>query len=266
MNKKLEFLYCLDQNYNKQALTSIISLLDLVDEKIIIHIIHKTSKFIDDIPKTITEHFNLDKIFVYEFKDLNYHFPNIDNVHITEATYYRIFIDKYLDKKIENLVFLDCDTICLSNPISHIKKELKMLNNSEKILAARTEYPKEFNISNEIYKRLDMNGPYFNAGVMLIDFQKWIINSIGKRLENNLNDYKEKILQWDQDVLNSFFDGDYHELGLEFNFPSSKINSKKDKILFAHFLGSKKPWSTSGAFSYSSELYHSNYRKIYNSK
>ena len=44
MNTKkdqLNFLYCFDNNYNKQAFTSIISLLNKSSEKISINIIHK---------------------------------------------------------------------------------------------------------------------------------------------------------------------------------------------------------------------------------
>ena len=39
-NKTLNFLYCFDYNYNSQAYSSMISLLDLVNEKIHIHILH----------------------------------------------------------------------------------------------------------------------------------------------------------------------------------------------------------------------------------
>ena len=32
-----------------------------------------------------------------------------------------------------------------------------------------------------------------------------------------------------------------------------------------HYVGSKKPWLTSGAFDISSEFYHTNFRKLYSS-
>ena len=47
------FLYCLDENYNFQALTSIFSLLDNVDEKVNIYVIHKNPKSFSVIKKKL---------------------------------------------------------------------------------------------------------------------------------------------------------------------------------------------------------------------
>ncbi len=263
----LNILYCFDENYNYQALTSMISLLDFISQPINIFIIHSDETFLNFIPSDILNHVNLNNISVYQFKDSDYNFPNTKDVHITEATYYRIFISNYLPEYVENIIFLDCDVICLVDPIEYFKLEIEKLTKSNFILSARTEHKKEIDeINNAIYKRLDMNGPYFNAGVMIIDYKKWKRENIQNKLINKMIEYKDQIYQWDQDVLNSLFDGKYIELDMSYNFPASKINSTNDNlnpIILAHFLGSKKPWNTSGVFNYSSELYHSNYRKIF---
>ena len=44
LKDNLNFLYCFDENYNFQALTSMISLLDSVDEEINIYVIHTFKK------------------------------------------------------------------------------------------------------------------------------------------------------------------------------------------------------------------------------
>tara|TARA_B100001996_G_scaffold380509_1_gene368076 strand:+ start:277 stop:1221 length:945 start_codon:yes stop_codon:yes gene_type:complete len=266
MTHKLNFLYCFDKNYNSQALTSIISLLNHVNEEIDISIIHSDNDFKSKVPENIKNHRYLNSIKIEQFNDFNYFFPNTENVHITEATYYRIFIDNYLNKQVKYFIFLDCDTICLNNPIPQIKSEIEKLNKKGFVLSARTEHEKEINVTNEIYKRLNMNGPYFNAGVMIINFEKWIKNNMKDKLIQNLKQYKNDISQWDQDVLNSVIDGDYLELDVGFNFPANKLNKKKqitNNLFFLHFLGSKKPWLTSGVFNFASEFYHLNFRKIF---
>ena len=41
----------------------------------------------------------------YKFKDYDYDFPRLKNSHVSMATYYRIFLDKYLEKNF-NTVFI----------------------------------------------------------------------------------------------------------------------------------------------------------------
>ena len=113
----MNFIYCFDTNYNSQAFTSIISLLDCVDKKIDIFIIHNDENFEKKIPKQINKHKNLNSLHVYSFQETGYYFPNIPNTHVSEATYYRLFIENYLPKTLDKIIYLDPDIVCLKNPI-----------------------------------------------------------------------------------------------------------------------------------------------------
>ena len=53
---------------------------------------------------------------------------------------------------------------------------------------------------------------YFNAGVMVIDYKKWLAISNNNLFIQNMHLLRDKIIWWDQDVLNHTFDGDYFEL------------------------------------------------------
>ena len=68
----MNFLYCFDENYNKQAFTSIISLLDNVHEKINIFVIHNKKLINNEIPNKILNHQNLNMINLYEFNNREY--------------------------------------------------------------------------------------------------------------------------------------------------------------------------------------------------
>ena len=113
MTDTINFLYCFDENYDYQAFASMISLLDEVDEKINIHVIHTSKKFYETLPEKIVSHENLKNINVYEFSDYDFDFPNVNNVHISVATYFRLFIKNYLNNQISSFVFLDPDVVCL---------------------------------------------------------------------------------------------------------------------------------------------------------
>ena len=105
MDNFLNFLYCFDKNYNKQAFSSMISILDNISEKINFYVIHNEEFNIENIPNSIKNHKNLNQITFFMFKDYDYYFPNIKDVHISLATYFRLFIRNYLPNNLENIIF-----------------------------------------------------------------------------------------------------------------------------------------------------------------
>ena len=257
MDNFLNFLYCFDKNYNKQAFSSMISILDNISEKINFYVIHNEEFNIENIPNSIKNHKNLNQITFFMFKDYDYYFPNIKDVHISLATYFRLFIRNYLPNNLENIIFLDPDIICIKDPIPVLKDNIKKLNESNYIISAKTEHTRG-------EKRIHVNDKYFNAGFMIINYKKWIENDIQSKLIDKLKFLKDKIYQWDQDVLNSFFNGDYNEVEKWLNFNANLFDNEKGKenIYFLHYLGSHKPWLTSGMFQNSAYHYHKNFRKI----
>ena len=65
--------------------------------------------------------------------------PNIEEVHVSEATYYRLFFDKYLNSNINNYIYIDADVVCLNNPEEKINKVFKKMQKEKYVIAARTE-------------------------------------------------------------------------------------------------------------------------------
>ena len=90
------------------------------------------------------------------------------------------------------------------------------MKESSKTIAVRTE--EDGNL--EYIKRLSPDqSKYFNAGVMIIDFKKWQKLTYENKFINNLDSTYDKVLWWDQDILNVTFDGNYVELDINLNFP-----------------------------------------------
>lgn len=264
----MNFVYCFDNNYNKQALTSMASLLENVDEKININIIHKNHINSDFIPKLINQHKNLNLLNIYKFVNKNYNFPNIFNTHVSEATYYRIFIDEYINNTFKEIVYLDSDIICNANPLPSIYNSFRILRNSDYVFSACTEQ----NVVDSKFRKLSMkSNKYFNAGFLLIDFAKWKNQKIKENLLVNLKNSNIDFEFWDQDLFNWYFDGKYNELDnvLNWNIDLSKNTSKNyeialmNKVKFFHFAGNKKPWKGEGLFSRNAEIYQKNYRKLF---
>ena len=266
------FLYCFDKNYNKMAFTSMISLLDTVDEKINIFIIHQKKSINKIIPEKIQHHKNLNNLEIFEFSNLDNKFPNVKTSHISDATYYRLFLDEYLDSQLDFLIYLDADVVAISNPLPYFGVKIKNIINKNYAIAAYTHETIPKNDKRSISLGIT-KGKYFNAGVMVIDMVKWQELEIKKQAIKIIEEKNEKLTLWDQDVLNIIFNGNYEEIQKEFNYNVNLLTysseDKKyidEKISLLHYFGKTKPWSISGLCYEISEYYQKEYRKIYSNK
>ena len=265
----INLLYCFDSNYNLQAFSSIISILDKTSIKINLYIIHKSEESNSFLPKSIKEHNNLNLCEVYKFDNRISNFPNLENVHVSEATYYRIFLDEYLPENLENIIYIDSDIICNRDPGPIFSNYIKKLNKSEYLLGAKTEWSKDSS-NTEYFKKLQMKSTnYLNAGVLIINLTRWKIDETREKLLTTLENPEFEFESWDQDLFNIFFDGDYIELDSSLNwnvdlykeYLTGEEISFQDSVL-VHFYGKTKPWVGRGLFTKSSDIYHREYRKI----
>lgn len=264
----INVLYCFDSNYNTQAFVSMYSLLENISSKINIYIIHKSEIDESFVSEKIMQHKKLNLLKVFKISINNLDLYNIDNSHVSSATFFRIFIEDHLPKNIDQIFYIDCDILCINDPIKFFKNEIKKLNNSKSVVSASTE---EIRIKNpDFFERIEMKGEsYFNAGVMLIDINKWISNSIKQRSLSAISYLKERAVLWDQDILNYVIDGDYLELDTLLNYRTRKMatiskNPKlKNEIILLHYAGASKPWDIRGPMFEGFELFQNTYRKLF---
>ena len=99
-----QFLYCFDQNYVKQAFTSIISILENVDQNIKFDIITNLSKDEIRVPKKIKNHHYLESISFHKINISNIDLYNLSEAHVTEATFIDSFYRTILLMKILLLI------------------------------------------------------------------------------------------------------------------------------------------------------------------
>jgi len=259
------FVYCFDKKYTYQGLLSIFSLLEQIKnrEEIAIHIIHEDKIFLEKKLKKLSVFNNL-KITIYKFNIPNIKFPNLDGTHVSLATYYRLFLNDYINSNIENIIYVDADMYFLKSPLSDINKAINDLESSEFCLAA---YPHEY--SEETNKRLKLkNKKYFNAGFLIINFKKFI-NTYSNIFVTKMQENYENIIYWDQDVLNIAFDGNFLELDQNLNYhikPNESVERVNSEVVCLHYMGNIKPWTLNGLDYEFSKYYQSLYSKLTNKK
>jgi len=266
----LTFIYCLDENYNNQVAASIYSLLEQVSKKINIYIVHQNKDSLDPLLTKIRNHKLLNELKMFSIETEGMHFPNVENKHVSEATYYRIHLDKVFENiDLGSVIYLDSDIICVNDPIPYAEKVFEDMNKYSFKLGARTElvnFPKD--TINDYFERNNMKSSvYFNAGVLFFNFNEWLELNYFEKLRTLQDNYLNNLVNWDQDLLNILFDGNYYELnnfanfniGANWNYPSKVVS---ELVIFLHYQGKLKPWELSCIHTSSSEFFQKNYRKI----
>lgn len=178
-------------------------------------------------------------------------FPALENTHLTEVTYYRLWLTKILPNTIDKILYLDGDIIVRHSLLSLWNTDL------EGYALAAVADCMEGNI--EYYNRLGYPSQYgyFNAGALLINLKYWRENGVLKVFSDYISNYSANIKYHDQDILNVLFRNCKIVLPLKYNLstgflyktPYYDYRKYKDEIMEArmnpdvlHFSTSEKPW------------------------
>ena len=174
---------------------------------------------------------------------------------ISKETYYRLLISELIPDDVHRILYIDPDVV--------VKKDLCELYDMDmqgNTVAAGTHM---FGIVKKInLKRLNLKptSHYINAGIMLIDVDKWKaqapVEKVLKFISDNIKDLKLA----DQDVVNMMFEDnillfDERKFNLDekiFFAKTFRIYTRepinlgwvKENTVIIHYNGSHKPWKT----------------------
>lgn len=265
MTEDINVLLCFDSNYNFQAEVTITSLLQNSSALINFYIIHDNPETFEDMKIRLLGHHKIKNINIYKFvKRSEVKFPNFDESHMTEATYYRLFIADYIPQNVPEIMYIDPDIICINKFDDLYKMTMENLRKSSYILAARTEHIESVN--SETATRLELtNNKYFNAGVTFINYKKWFEENYTEKLVLHMNYLGDRVFWYDQDIMNSYVNGMYYELSSKLNYTDIYTpiqNIKNDAVLF-HYWGKMKPWTIKGVLNYGESFYQRVYKSIF---
>ncbi|MCD7058743.1 glycosyltransferase family 8 protein [Pelagibacterium xiamenense] len=161
---------------------------------------------------------------------------------MTNIVYARLLLDRFLPKDVKRLIYLDCDMMVMA-PI----EKLAELDLEGKSVAA-VEEPSALNISNrrdakENRDLIDPADPYFNAGLVVIDMEKWHAARIPERLAAYIADGTMDRIYYDQDLLNIVFCNDAYLLDQRWNLIGPRPEHQAFNPFILHYTGERKPWN-----------------------
>ena len=194
------------------------------------------------VEKSVSK-FHNKKITYFNMKQFELQkFPNIS--HYSVNTFARYFIPK-LTPNISKAIYLDVDTI-LTGDISALFDEsiagYPLGAVPEDFYKKNGEFLKE-----NIYPKYQNPDNYFNAGVLILDIQKFIDNNFSDSLIKATVKYADKLNCADQDIFNIIFEGNCKKLDYKYNYiPDFSLNYDNVSPLIIHYAG-KKPWKVLNA-------------------
>lgn len=194
---------------------------------------------------------NIKKLEILEERyNFNINYINIDknyfsdlfiSDHISQATYYRILIPSLLKNKINKVLYLDCDLIIQCDLL-----ELFEINIDNYFVGAVEDDDSE---TKEVLG-LSSSDSYFNAGVLLMNIEKWNNSNIAEETFEFIRNNPDKIKFWDQDALNYTLKNKWLIINKCFNLSAveaKKISKDKSNTIInnsiIHFSGNLKPWN-----------------------
>lgn len=247
--EKVNIMFSVDNNYVQHLSATICSILENVgkNENLCFTVIYnslnrKSKNTLNNLIKRYKS-----KIIFIRLDSLDLVGANLEG-HISEATYYRIMIPELFPENIKKVIYLDSDIL--------VRKDIMELWDTEigdSVIGAI-----KLNEYNG-YDKIDIpkDAPYFNAGVLVINLDKWREEQITRKAFEYIKRHPEKLIAHDQSILNYLLYDKWHQVDYKWNvrtqiFSLDYLNAGFDNFesfeevkedpSIVHFTTASKPW------------------------
>lgn len=250
-SQALNIAYGVDGNYLDGVGVSITSIVMHNDIDIVFHIV--ADEYNSGFVQKIEELTNQFKIRVCLYSINSECLENFPSTKIwSRAMYFRLFAFEYFCKTLDKLLYLDADIIC--------KGRLDDLASVDISHVAAAVVKDVDSMQSQAVERLedkDLQGKYFNSGVVYTNLKKWADKHLTKKALSALTnkDKNHPLYKYpDQDVLNILLKNDVVFLPEKFNTiytikselkDKTHLNYKniiRDETVLIHYTGATKPW------------------------
>ncbi len=226
-----------DNNYAQHLVVTLASVLANNDDKLHVYVLDGG---ISDENKQKILSLKKDYDFEIEFiqidKSMFDKCPVGKKNHVTLATYYRLLLAE-ICPNVDKILYLDVDLVIRSS-----LRELFEIDMTGKYFAGVSDCEEHVNASRLGLKK------YCNAGVILLNLQKWREDNITEKFFQWISENEDKIILHDQDIINCVLQDGMLKVDNVWNVQVSKYDTSKEfvKLLpqakIIHYVGKHKPW------------------------
>ncbi|HHY1437476.1 TPA: glycosyltransferase family 8 protein [Campylobacter jejuni] len=196
--------------------------------------------------KSKLKNFTIEYNFSIRFYNMNEYFKlfnNFENIffpdeRFTITTYYRLLIFDLL-QNYQKVIYLDVDTLVLND-----LKNLYQIDLQDNIVGAVRDYGMYMSYHSNDYWReylkkikIDDVCSYFNAGVLLLDIGKAVKVNLHQKLLNHSSLMPQNKILHDQDILNSYFNGNIKFIDPKWNIQRHVYDKDWSNIINSNDFG-----------------------------
>ncbi len=245
MKENINLLISIDDNYVVHAIDLLYSISSYNDVFLNVYLIYGddlSKSSLDTLERYLVSN-DYGKLYsIYYEGDKSVLPKNIDYISIT--TYLRLFAPFLLPDNIDRILYLDCDIICNGDILDLYKMDFS----DNVIVGCRNMLPerlRSWSIRNNRRLSLDDDYKYINAGVLLINLDLFRKRTSVDDIVKVINDYSERLLFQDQDVINKIFFDIIKVIDNKYNFQVNPYEGVIDynDIRLVHFSEKEKPWN-----------------------
>lgn len=223
--QSIHIVYSSDNNYAQHLGASLYSLLTHnADTEITIHIIDNgISAESKEKLTEITRAFPHSRIDWIDFSRWSERLHLHMQWQISLSSYGRLFIGSMLSDDIVKCLYLDCDMI-LCNKLDSLW-DFDMNGHTIAAVQDTVNADTKENVGLHAQER------YFNAGLLLIDLEKWRRSSAEAKCMRFIADHNGSVTHHDQGVLNGIFHNDVSFLPLKYNVMTIQYSMNRRQIM-----------------------------------
>jgi lipopolysaccharide biosynthesis glycosyltransferase len=166
------------------------------------------------------------------------------------TTYYKLSLADLLPAPVRRAIWLDCDLVVVSD----LARLWDTTCGDHHVMAAQDRVvplvSSAFGISHHAQLGIPATAKYFNAGVMVVNVDKWRQQQVGSQALHYLREFRESVYFWDQEGLNAVLAGKWGELDPRWNYnagvpnraPRAGARQRELEPWIVHYAGNLKPW------------------------
>lgn len=164
-----------------------------------------------------------------------------ENRRLSNIVYARLMIDRLVGADVERILYLDCDMLVRDDV--GLLFDIDLGDNA--IAAVRDTSGAFITGGRDLRGNRDLFDPadyYFNAGLVLIDIEKWRAADILGRMEDAYANGIMQRIYYDQDLLNLIFQRRWLALPWRWNLIDARASHEGFDPAILHYTGDTKPW------------------------
>jgi len=261
MGDEIHVCYCVNRGMLQPLCVSAFSVVQSVaDQRVVIWVFHED--FCEQDVSKVRDTLAPLRGAELEFRRIDLtRFSGWDGLHGEAITFAKPLLPSFLRDETDRIVYLDADTVVSGGIADLYARDLE----GHPIGAVSYETLGETQNRSFFQEAgLDLSKKSFNAGVLLIDVDRWSRGGLTKEVIDFMRANNGKYSGADQAAQNAVFHDDFLPLEIRYNkraSPDTEIGKRQAEDGIIHFVGIPKPWDIWGRWLNENHWIYERYRR-----